>query len=83
MPWQNAVIIKNTELDTTFGVSVEFTDVSEFATNVFIYSQVRVINDAAGRQAFKDNANAAVAVERSRRQNLTGKEIAILVFMNL
>lgn len=82
MPWQNPKVHNNTELDDVFAVSVEFVDAVEFATNPFVYTEERVRNNPAGRSGFKTRATAALAAERSKRQNVSTKETQFLTFMN-
>ena len=83
MPWTAAVISPNTELADIVGITVTFTDATEFELP-WTYQDPRV-NVASGGQAigqFRSRANAALNAERARRVALANRESQLLTFMN-
>ena len=81
MPWKNSRVVKNTQLDDVFSLTVEWEDAAEFV-EPWTYTNTRTTNSVGGRSAFKRAAEDAREAERTRRNNVSGKETAILAFMN-
>ena len=84
MAWQNARVVINHEGENLIGISVEWTDLTEFATKVFSYQEDRIDRtNAAQRNAFRNRAENAREVERTKRQKIASFEASVLAFMNV
>jgi len=81
MPWTSATITKNTELPDIVGISVQYTDATDFVAP-FTFAAPRVDMSAGQVSNFKVLANAALDAERTRRRAVTSRETQLLTLMN-
>ena len=84
MPWISAKVTDSTEVNNLVTLQATFTDAAEFpATDPFMFAKERVLRTNNGElAAFKTEANAALGVERTKRQNRASREATFLNFLN-